>query len=94
MPIFGGLSANVAVEIDEELLTDIAYMSGGKYYRAKNKTELRHIYQDIDKLEKSKVKVLDFKVNPPEKFYGFLVFGILLIVGYKVIEHTALKSIP
>ncbi|MCB9225520.1 MAG: VWA domain-containing protein [Crocinitomicaceae bacterium] len=94
MPVFGGLNMNVPVEIDEELLTDIAIMTGGKYYRAKNKTELKHIYEDIDQLEKSKVKVLDFKVNPPEKYYGFLVFGLLLIVGYKVIDHTLLKHIP
>lgn len=94
MPVFGGLNMNVPVEIDEELLTDIANMTGGKYYRAQNKTELKHIYEDIDHLEKSKVKVLDFKINPPEKYYGFLVFGLLLIIGYKVIEHTLLKHIP
>jgi Ca-activated chloride channel homolog len=94
MPIFGGFSANVPVEIDEELLTDIATMTGGKYYRAKNKTELRHIYGDIDQLEKSKVKVLDFKINPPEKYYGFLIFGLVLLLGNKVIDNSALKSIP
>lgn len=94
MPIFGGFNANVPVQIDEELLTDIANMTGGKYFRAKNKEELKQIYDEIDKMEKSKVKVLDFKVNPPEKYYGFLILGILLILGYKIFDNTALKHIP
>ncbi|MBD3636935.1 MAG: VWA domain-containing protein [Crocinitomicaceae bacterium] len=93
-PIFGGFNMSMPVQIDEELLTDIANMTGGKYYRARNNTELKHIYKDIDRLEKSKVKVLDFKIDPPEKYYGFLIFGILLILGYKVIDNSALKSIP
>ncbi|MEX1001259.1 MAG: VWA domain-containing protein [Crocinitomicaceae bacterium] len=94
MTVFGGFTTNVAVEIDEELLTDIANMSGGKYFRAQNKTELQQIYKEIDQLEKSKVKALEFKVNPPEKYYGFLILGILLILGHKAIENTLLKSIP
>ena len=94
MPIFGGFNASVPVQIDEELLTSIANMTGGKYFRATNKTELKHVYEEIDKMEKSKVKVLDFKVNPPERYYGFLILGILLVLSYKINDHTFLKHIP
>lgn len=94
MPIFGGMSSNIPVEIDEELLTEIANMTSGKYYRAKNKTELKNIYNEIDELEKSKVKVLDFKISPPEKYYGFLLLGIILILSHKILQNTLLKSIP
>lgn len=94
MTIFGGFTTSIPVEIDEDLLTDIANMTGGKYFRAKNKTELRQVYEDIDQLEKSKVKALEFKVNPPEKYYGFLIFGLVLILGNKIIDNTLLKSIP
>lgn len=94
MPVFGGFNAQIPVEIDEELLTDIATMTGGKYFRAKSKTELKHIYEEIDQMEKSKVKVLDLKINPPERYYGFVILGLLLILGYKVFDHTLLKSIP
>ncbi|UKN01313.1 VWA domain-containing protein [Paracrocinitomix mangrovi] len=93
-PFIGNLTTNIPVQIDEELLTDIAIMTGGKYFRARNKDELKNIYSEIDQLEKSKVKVLDFKVNPPEKYYGFLLMGIILILLNRVIENTALKSIP
>ncbi len=94
MPLFGGMSSNIPVEIDEKLLTEIANMTSGKYYRAKNKTELKNIYNEIDELEKSKVKVLDFKISPPEKYYGFLLMGIMLILGHKILQNTLLKSIP
>jgi Ca-activated chloride channel family protein len=91
---FGTVMQDMPVEIDEELMTEIADYTGGKYYRAKNETELEKIYDEIDQLEKSKVKVLEFKVNPPEKYYGLLLLGIFLILVYRTIQHTALKSIP
>lgn len=43
------------VEIDEPLLTDVARMSGGRYFRAVDKASLRSIFQEIDRLEKSTV---------------------------------------
>lgn len=91
---FGTMMQEIPVEIDEELLANIADFTGGKYYRAKSETELENIYAEIDELEKSKVKVLEYKVNPPEKYYGLLFLGITIILIYKVIAHTFLKSIP
>ncbi|MBK9590826.1 MAG: VWA domain-containing protein [Crocinitomicaceae bacterium] len=91
---FGTMMQDMPVEIDEELMTQIAEYTGGKYYRAKNETELEKIYDEIDQLEKSKVKVLEFKVSPPEKYYGLLLLGIFLILIYRTVQHTFLKSIP
>jgi Ca-activated chloride channel family protein len=91
---FGTMMQEMPVEIDEELMTQIAEYTGGKYYRAKNETELEKIYDEIDQLEKSKVKVLEFKVNPPEKYYGLLLLGIFLILFHRTVQHTFLKSIP
>lgn len=91
---FGTVMQDIAVDIDEELMTEIADYTGGKYYRAKNEAELEKIYDEIDLLEKSKVKVLEFKVSPPEKYYGLLLLGIFLILVYRTFQHTLLKSIP
>lgn len=91
---FGTITQDMPVEIDEELLTQIADYTGGKYYRAKDKDQLEMIYKEIDLLEKSKVKVLEYRVNPPEKFYGLLFIGICLIILYKIFNHTLLRSIP
>jgi Ca-activated chloride channel family protein len=94
MNIFGGLSASMGSDLDEALLTDIANLTGGKYFRAESKTELQGIYDEIDQMEKAKVKVLDFKVSPPERFYGFLLLGLFLILLNKIMNATLLKSIP
>lgn len=92
--IFGGLAPSMGSDLDETLLTDIANMTGGKYFRAESKTELQGVYDEIDQMEKAKVKVLDFKVSPPERFYGFLMLGLVLILLNKVMKGTLLKSIP
>lgn len=92
---FGGTYIqNVEMPLDAELLQEIADITGGKFYRAENETELGRIYDEIDQLEKSKVKVLEYKVNPPEKYYGLLFLGLFLVLLYKVNHHTLLKSIP
>ena len=72
------------VEIDEELLKEIALMTGGQYFRADSNTKLKEIYNEIDKLEKSKIDVQEFK-RKHEKFLsfaliaaGFFIFEILL----------------
>lgn len=93
MNIFGGF-ASIGSDLDEVLLTDIANLTGGKYFRAQSKTELQNIYDEIDQMEKAKVKVLDFKVSPPERFYGFLLLGLTLIMLNKILNTTLLKSIP
>ena len=46
---------NVKVEIDEDLLKEIAEVTGGKYFRATNNKKLKEIYNEIDKLEKTEV---------------------------------------
>ncbi len=91
--LFGTQMQQMPVEIDEQLLTEIANNTDGKYFRARNEKELSFIYDEIDKLEKSKVKVLEFKTDPPEKFYGILFIGICLLLVYYLINQTLLKSI-
>jgi Ca-activated chloride channel family protein len=91
--VFGTQTQQMEVEIDEKLLKQIANATDGKYFRARNEKELNYIYDEIDKLEKSKVKVLEYKIDPPEKFYGFLFFGLLIFLIYYLIDNTLLKSI-
>ena len=92
--IFGTSMQNMAVEIDEELLTDIAEITGTKYFRAKDQNELEGIYEEIDALEKSKVRVLEFRTDPPEKYYALLAWALIFILTTRLVNHTILKSIP
>ncbi|AUC82851.1 VWA domain-containing protein [Lacinutrix sp. Bg11-31] len=69
----------VKVEIDEELLKEIAEVTGGKYFRATNNKKLVEIYDEINKLEKTEIEEFKF-YNYEEKFRWFVwVAGILLL---------------
>ena len=61
-----------AYEIDATTLKSIAATGDGNFYLATNNKELRQIYSDIDKLEKSKLKVKEYS----KKFEMFQIFGI------------------
>ena len=83
--------ANVKVEIDEELLTQISEMTGGKYFRATNNSRLKEIYDDINKLEKTDIE--EFKYfSISEKYRYFLLPAILLIGFDLIIRLTILRS--
>lgn len=75
---------NVQVEIDEELLQEIAASTGGKYFRATNNEKLEEIYEEIDSLEKTEIEEFRY-YNYDEKYRplvllagGLLLFEILL----------------
>ena len=83
--------ANIQVEIDEELLSQISEMSGGKYFRATDNSKLKEIYDEIDKLEKTEIE--EFKYySVDEKFRVFLIPAIILIVFELLMKFTILKS--
>jgi Ca-activated chloride channel family protein len=79
------------VEIDEDLLKEIASETKGKYFRATNNTSLKEIYNEIDKLEKTKIE--EFKYYNYQEMYRSLV---LLALGLLLLEfllrNTLFKS--
>ena len=70
------------VEIDEELLQDIANTTGGKYFRATDNEKLEAIYDEINKLEKTEIE--EFKYYKyEEKFRPWvLIAGALLLLEW------------
>ncbi|WP_055447142.1 vWA domain-containing protein [Lacinutrix mariniflava] len=81
----------VKVEIDEELLKEIAAVTGGKYFRATNNKKLAEIYDEINKLEKTEIEEFKF-YNYEEKFRFFVwVAGILLLFEL-LLRITVFKS--
>ena len=79
------------VEIDEALLKEIAKETKGKYFRATDNTSLKEIYDEIDKLEKTKIE--EFKYYNYQEMYRDLVF---LALGFLILEfilrNTLFKS--
>lgn len=79
------------VEIDEALLKEIATETEGKYFRATNNTSLKKIYDEIDKLEKTKIE--EFKYyNYQEKYRIFVFFGLGFLLLEFVLRNTLFKS--
>lgn len=66
------------VEIDEDLLRNIANDTGGRYFRATNSKDLLQIYDDINKMEKTTIDVKTLKKNS-EEFRSFLLLGIFFL---------------
>lgn len=62
MTPFGVQVMNVDVEIDEDLLRQIAEQTGGTYFRATDNTKLREIYAQINEMEKSRTTVDSFPI--------------------------------
>jgi Ca-activated chloride channel family protein len=58
--LFGLRYENRPVRIDEQLLTDIANESGGRYFRARDAAALQRIYEQIDQLEREPVQTRSY----------------------------------
>ena len=79
--------------IDEESLKEVAKLTGGIYYRAKNSRELKGIYDDINKLETTKIDYKEW-VEYDERYAGFLKAGFILLVLAFLFDRTFLRRLP
>jgi Ca-activated chloride channel family protein len=77
--------------LDEETLTKVAEQTGGKYFRATDKTKLREIYEEIDQLEKEKVEVSVMQ-RFQDKFYPFAWFALACILLEILLSQTILRT--
>jgi Ca-activated chloride channel family protein len=90
---FGIEIRSMEVKIDEELLRQISKMTDGKYFRATNNTKLRQVYQEIDKLEKSKIDVTEFH-KKKEEFLLLAFIALILITLEIVFRNTYFRNTP
>lgn len=81
------------VTIDEKTLREIASRTGGRYFRATDKTTLREIYDEINRLEKSRVEVTDTTVYH-ELFAVWVLAAFALLMLEFLTEKLLLKRIP
>lgn len=94
MPVAGGVQyVNIPVEIDSKTLADIAAKTDGNFYRATNNRELRQIYDDINKLERSKLNVKKFSKRY-EAFQPFAIAALLALLLEVLLRLTWLRRIP
>ena len=83
----------IRVDIDEDLLKEIAETTGGQYFRATNQQELINVYEEIDKLEKTKIDVKEF-TRYSELFPMFLWIALLAFAIELILDNTWLRKLP
>lgn len=81
------------VEIDEEVLTQIAHQTDGRYFRATSNKRLEDVYVEIDKLEKSKIEVKNYS-KKIEEYLLFVLLGALLLIAELLLKNTILRNVP
>ena len=84
---------NVKVEIDEDLLKQIASETGGKYFRATNNTKLMEIYSEINQMEKTRTTVDSFPVYS-ELFMRFALIALFALLAELLLRFIILRRIP
>lgn len=89
---FGIQKQMVPVEIDEPLLKQMAKETGGKYFRATGNRSLASVYEDIDKLEKTKIDITSFK-HYAELFFPFASIALLALMLEIVLRYTLFRTI-
>ncbi len=91
---WGGISfVQSKVEIDEDILRQIADKTGGRYFRATDNTKLAEIYAEIDQLEKTKVEVENF-VKYSEVYHFWLLLAVGLLMLEMLSRYLFLRQIP
>ena len=80
------------VEIDEDLLRNIAETTGGRYFRATDNTKLSEIYSEINRMEKSKTSIDSFPVYK-ELFSPFAIAALLCLLA-ELLVRILLRRMP
>lgn len=90
---FGIQYQNMEVQIDEAVMKQISDATDGKYFRATNNKSLKEIYSEIDKMEKTKIEVTEFRRHSEQYFPWIAIAGLFLLAEI-VLRYTYLKSLP
>ncbi len=92
-PVYGKSYADLQVEIDEASLRQIADTTGGLYYRATDRPSLEKVFEDIGRLEKTKIKVKTY-TRYNERFLDFLLPALGLVFIGTLAAFTRFGKIP
>ncbi|MBE6234179.1 MAG: VWA domain-containing protein [Bacteroidales bacterium] len=84
---------NVRVEIDEDLLADIAESTGGRYFRATDNTKLSEIYSEINRMEKARTTVDSFPIYK-ELFGKYALAALLALMLELLFNWFVIRRLP
>jgi Ca-activated chloride channel family protein len=92
-PIFGKRYVWAETEVDEAALLEIARITGGEYFRAKDEKALSRIYKQISRMERTEIKVKEY-LQYNELFSNYAFAGLLLLLAEVVLANTRYRKIP
>ena len=84
---------NLRADVDVETMRNIADKTDGNFYRATNTKQLKQIYNDIDKLEKTKMDVKKFSKHY-EAYQPFALIAVLSLLLELLLRFTVLRRVP
>lgn len=83
----------IDVEIDEELLKEIANNTGGLYFRAADKEQLQQIFDEIDRWEKTEISTKRY-YNARDLYIYFIIAAFALLFLTEFTKRTILRTLP
>jgi Ca-activated chloride channel family protein len=90
---FGIQYQYVEVHIDEPMLTEMARLTGGRYFRATDEHVLKTIFDEIDQLETTKIEVLNYERRSEE--FRFLLWLALVFILFEILlRYSIFRFIP
>ena len=92
-PLLGKRFVPMPVEIDEDVLKQIAANTKGRYFRATDTKKLSEIYAEIGELEKTKIEVKEF-TQYDEYFHFFLLIGLGLFILEMILTNSIFRKLP
>lgn len=92
-PFGNPVMQKVKADIDEDVLQAMAQLTGGRYFRATNKSKLADIFDEIDQMEKTKMSVREFS-RKEEEYLIFALAAIAFLLLHIIIKNTILRNIP
>lgn len=92
-PVFGKRYVRHRVDMDEKSLKAIAKQTGGAYFKAENTHELEKIYDSIDQLEITEVKVKTF-AQYNDFYHWIMIFALILLTAAIILNNTRFLRVP
>ncbi|MFO7998052.1 MAG: VWA domain-containing protein, partial [Bacteroidales bacterium] len=90
---FGKQVQQVEIPLDEELLKEIAQMTGGRYFWAEDQEGLAEIYAEIDLMERSKIDVTEYS-RQNDEFLPLVILALGLLGLEFILKYTWLRTLP
>lgn len=88
-----GFTTSMETRIDEQSLREISNITGGEYFRAKNQEVLQEVFNEIDKLEKTRLDVTRHQ-RTDEDFMPWIILALGTLTIEILLRHTLLRRIP